>query len=402
MDNSNNKIVGAINTPTPIQPVVTCLDCSEPIEDIASAREYRDSLICVDCYYDNYARCEACMGIERHDDINIIHDDDYYCNSCIADRRDSCDCGDCNEGGGHYPEREYSSAHLPAFQSNEPGKVVKSTRVFSAEIECYAPSAETFRAVFNSTDKAIGVTGDGSLDAGGVEFQTPKLKGKNGEDQLRALCNTLNRNGFTVNRSTGLHIHLDGRGLLPRTLTTQEPKALKQLWAFYHHYEPVLHSFLPASRRQNTFCKPLATLSRIEFIKKAKTLHDLEVIWYRDSDKQHLAYRKSHKFDNSRYCGVNLHSLLGAKHLEIRYHSGTLNPTKILEWINLHLAIMDKAAAKALPLERTAYPSVEKGAQCMLVELGLSKKSCAYFMRRQRQFTTSTNEEGTLLVSESN
>jgi hypothetical protein len=241
----------------------------------------------------------------------------------------------------------------------------------------------------------IGVTEDGSLGNGGREFQTPKLRGAKGEAVLTTVCRALQSNEFTVNNDCGTHVHIDGKGLLPRTISKDEPTSLKQLWAFYLAYEPVIHSFLPQGRRSNRYCYSLYKVAAIDKVKACKTQRDIERLWYKAQHPRQLDSRKSHHYDDSRYAGVNLHSLLGQKNVEIRYHSGTINALKILHWVNLHTAILDRAALKVLPIEDSIAAlslAIPDRTTRMFDALGLSQKTRDYLLARQTKFNSNCNE----------
>lgn len=354
---------------------------------------------------DSLVACIDCGNVQRWAEMC-----GWNCNSCFHGEEERS-CGDCDSSPcecdeNFFEERAYSTDDLPQFQSTKPGKYIKSKRIFSAEIECYYPNGKALRAL-SEIPRAVGMSGDGSLNSQGIELQTPKLQGANGEALIMSICKTLQGADFTVDKTTGLHIHLDGKGLLPRSRTATEPLALKQLWAFYHLFDKVMLSFLPQSRRDNRFCHPVTQSANMLYIVNAKNLTQLEEAWYKDSRPWQIKSRKAHKYDNSRYCGLNLHSLFASRHVEIRFHGGTLNPTKILEWANLHQTILDLASAKKLDI-RTASEaeglSLRGQTQLFFNMLGLSEKSRRYFLRRQELFTASTESEDvsdTALLAES-
>lgn len=334
-----------------------------------------------------YCRCISCGSTQQWLEMH-----NWDCNTCHEGTIENQD----DDEEGYFEEKKWSSDNLPAFQSRGRGKYIKSGRIFSAEIECYYPNSRALRCL-NELPDGIGVASDGSLNECGIELQTPKLKGAQGEKQLTNLCNTLRKNGYTVDRTTGLHIHLDGRGLLPRTRGT-EPVALKQLWYFYHTFDDVLLSFLPVSRRNNHYCKPTkhsATASQIQAI---SSLRQAEELWYATRGEYNLRYAKDHHYHNSRYGGLNLHSLFSEKHAEIRFHGGTLNSVKILEWVNLHQTILDLAAKKELYIEvlsqiDSTYTLAQQTAVFFSI-LDLPKRTEKYFLQRQKTFASSQRSEG--------
>lgn len=342
----------------------------------------------------NAAPLSLCNGCHIESVAEEERDEEEECNECGYVE---CECS------GYFEEREYSTDNLPAFQSSKRGKYIKSLRIFSAEIECYYPRPSALGVLEHDIPNAIGVTGDGSLGHRGLELQTPKLKGANGEKQLQRVCEVLRKADYSVDRTTGLHIHLDGRGLLPRLRRMQEPTALKQLWYFYLAFDSVMLSFLPHSRRTNHYCHSMTTTTSKERIEAAKNIVELEQLWYKDSRQHEIKYRKAHKYDNSRYAGVNLHSLFASKHVEIRFHGGTLNAYKILEWIQLHQQILDLAAAKKLPIELIKQMdsswTLEQKTALFFELLGLPQRTQKYFLQRQKTFAKSNGTEGQELES---
>lgn len=328
----------------------------------------------------DYVACESCREVNLWENMQ-----NWQCNECY-DYCDRCESSPC-ECDNSMPERLYSAQNLPEFQSNDAGKIITSPRVFSAEIECYTDSVADANTISRAINRNIGITGDGSLNEYGIELQTPKLKGKNGENALKAVCKVLNDHGATVDTDCGLHIHLDGKGLLPRTLTTTDPIALKQLWQFYVVFDNVLLSFLPKSRRGNTFCKSMRDTAKHHHISNCRSQRDIEVLWYKTTNIQTLNQNKSHQKHSSRYHGVNMHILLAEKHLEVRFHSGTINATKMLEWTALHQRIADMAAANTLVTVETILDMTLADQTKMFFSiLGLPERAQKYFMRRQAQF----------------
>lgn len=341
---------------------------------------------------DSLSVCSICENQYRWEEMN-----GWLCHNCYTECTEECsECGmeDCE----CVPETdiEYATENLSTFQSSTKGKYITSPRIFSAEIECYYPNGAALRAL-NELPSGIGVSGDGSLNNRGIEIQTPKLKGAQGELQLKNICKLLSSHNYTVDKSTGMHIHLDGRGLLPRS-KTEEPIALKQLWYFYSVFDTVLMSMLPHSRRINRFCASTRLITKSDTIEDIATLYQLERKWYNESSDRQINYRKKHKYDSSRYAGVNLHSLLSARHLEIRFHGGTTNYIKILEWTALHQRILDLAAKKQLPLSKSkkalVFSTFGEQTNLFFELLGLPERSVKYFVERQKLFERSNETEG--------
>lgn len=323
----------------------TCYNCSELIPEDANKHEVMGETWCESCTENNTGFCFSCDTLMDMDVLYRCSDTEYRCESC----RDAY-----NEESDDYT-REYSTELLPRFTSKEVGDRIVSDRIFSAEIEAYYPDVSSMQEVSRMLPREVGISGDGSLHENGIEIQTPQLQGKAGEELLREICNALNRYDFHVDSSAGLHIHLDGKGLIPRTVTKHEPYALKRMLVFYLTFEDIILSFLPHSRRANRYAEQLSKKYQIQEIMEAKSERDIEKIWYRELRTTRLSRLKEGKYHDSRYTGVNLHSLFRDGHLEIRYHSGTINAEKILHWTALHQSILDGAVGREEKQERVLF-----------------------------------------------
>jgi len=63
-------------------------------------------------------------------------------------------------------------------------------------------------------------------------------------------------------------------------------------------------------------------------------------VWY---GRERVRVDTKSKYHHSRYFGINIHSWFFRRSLEFRYHSGTLNPVKITNFIMICQAFVDKA-----------------------------------------------------------
>lgn len=385
-------------TPTNDTPesVLACRDCGDTNSEGREVEliERNGRHFCITCHDERYMReCRGCGDSVDVDDMI----EGYYCSdSCYEDENsDSEDTGNVERGFNTESTRHQSASAGATY--------IESDRKFSAEIECFYPDYETLEEVASVLPREVGISGDGSLGSNGIEFQTPILKGKAGEDLIIHACKTLGRAGFEVTRQAGLHIHLDGAGLNPRTRTRHNPQSLKALWAFYIGFEDVLLSFLPPSRRGNQYCRLVKNAFHLSEIEQAETLEKLEQVWYRAKQRQAIKSRKSDKYDSSRYFGVNLHSLFANGHLEIRYHSGTLNAEKILYWVRLHQAIMDKAGGLwGYAMKAQATPNLADKTKLFFEALELGESAQKYLLERQKTFTSIAKDNDETVLTEDN
>lgn len=157
------------------------------------------------------------------------------------------------------------------------------------------------------------VVHDGSLDSyNSCEVVSPILEGDDGFEQIRKVCRKLVESGARVNRQCGLHVHLDAGDL--------NGHQIRQIFHRYARHEETIDSFMPRSRRgnANTFCMSLGgNLS---------------------SMSNNMRWVSENAYDVSgcigtRYLKVNLGAYHRHKTVEFRQHSGTVNASKIINWV---------------------------------------------------------------------
>lgn len=165
---------------------------------------------------------------------------------------------------------------------------------------------------------------DGSLDTHGKFRNTHELcvlaSERKIEKVIREVCALLKGNS-SVNKTCGLHVHLDMRH---RNLE----KAYANLWAA----QPFLYAMCPKTRIKNSYCKPV-------------------------SDYQ------TGKIDchGDRYVGINRSAYHRHKTVEVRIHSSTLDAVKIVSWVKLLVKIADSKKVDAVnPQLWKDMPTVKK------------------------------------------
>ena len=182
-------------------------------------------------------------------------------------------------------------------------------RKFGIEIEAYNCSRERLARELREPGIEIMVEGynhttrphwklvtDGSLNGNDTfELVSPILVGEAGLRELEKVCWVLDLCDVKVNESCGLHVHIDAAGF---SMATWRNLALS-----YKHLEPVIDRFMPASRRDNYYCKGLGHVSD-ETIRSARTVDELK-----------------NRIGN-RYHKVNLEAYSRHKTVEFRQHSG--------------------------------------------------------------------------------
>lgn len=184
------------------------------------------------------------------------------------------------------------------------------------EIECFIPGSDKFNEL-NKSIMALRIPGvemhrDGSIHPDdydedneehedGSEYTPVEFTivfNRSNPEPLKRLCEFLAAEGALVNKSCGLHVHLDQRDAI------EKHGVLSRRISRFRAALPILGQMVSESRRGNTYCQ-------------------MEVS------------RRS----GDRYYAINLTSLSKHKTIEVRLHSGTTDYTKIINWVELLYAI---------------------------------------------------------------
>jgi hypothetical protein len=190
---------------------------------------------------------------------------------------------------------------------------------------------------------------DGSIQVenGGEQTHEVTIIGKQEmiNDVVNRVCKVLNdeKVGAYVNNSCGLHVHLDMRKRDHKLCYLNLYKAL-----------PVLAAMVPINRTQNNIYCMLNRSGEFDNIEKM------------DRTTRRRQAINPVAFDD--------HGTI-----EVRLHSGSLNATKINNWINILTAIVDKKEV-ATTSERISTP------EDMRLAFGISESLVAYIKQRTEKF----------------
>lgn len=144
----------------------------------------------------------------------------------------------------------------------------------------------------------------------GWEVISPILNGYDGYEQIKKVTRILKKLNCYVNKDCGLHIHIGAENL--------SIENIHKVVSRYYYNQALIDSFIPKSRHYNYFSNPLDdTFSR----------HFLNGNVCVDSISGLIAYQYN------RYSHVNLYPLRKYGTIEFRQHQGTLDATKIVNWI---------------------------------------------------------------------
>lgn len=161
---------------------------------------------------------------------------------------------------------------------------------------------------------------------GGYELVSPVLKGAEGLNEVKLVCEALEEVGAIINKTCGFHAHF-GTDDFKDTI-----KVWRNLYINYATLESDIDAFMPPSRRNNIYCKTLKVNNWKEKMQSAKTLVDLErVITGRN-----------------RYFKLNSQSYWRHGTVEFRQHSGTVEFDKIKNWLMFCARLIDLSKKEKL------------------------------------------------------
>jgi hypothetical protein len=225
------------------------------------------------------------------------------------------------------------------------------TRDFGIEIEAFGISTATLERKLNeagietryegynhTTRRYWKIVSDSSLNGQNTfELVSPILNGENGLEQLETVCRVLKENNAKINKSCGLHVHLDAKDF--RT------ENWKKLYKNYMKIESTIESFMPESRRanNNSFCRSMKRNTSAARIERCNDLTEIEIV----------------ATNQNRYYKLNTRSYWRHETIEYRQHSGTIEFEKISNWL-LFTARLTEYAKQGFELENDSIEETEK------------------------------------------
>jgi hypothetical protein len=140
------------------------------------------------------------------------------------------------------------------------------------------------------------------------ELVSPPLSGVEGIEQVRTVLRALASCGATVNRSCGLHVHVDAGDL--------SPSQIGSILRRYSTFQGQIDNFMPASRRNSRWARRIdeSVISTVEGYANAATMR-----------------RSAGYLD--RYYAVNAAAFARHGTVEFRQHSGSVNAGKVARWV---------------------------------------------------------------------
>lgn len=182
------------------------------------------------------------------------------------------------------------------------------------------------------SDSSIRCQGRGSRTVGreySVEFVSPICQYTDIET-IQELVRKLRCGGAKVNDTCGIHVHVDA--------SNHTSKTLRNIVNIMASKEDLLYKTLKVEVRRERYCKKTDTRFLDELNhKRLQSMSEVETLWYNGPTG-----RNDH-YDESRYHGLNLHSVFSKGTIEFRIFNSTLHAGEVKSYIQLCLAISHQA-----------------------------------------------------------
>ncbi|MCK9371096.1 amidoligase family protein [Candidatus Dojkabacteria bacterium] len=274
--------------------------------------------VCRDKYL---TRCNSCAGWEETNHFTI-------CSVC--DKAICRNCEELHQSNCYFREL----TEIKFIDGKKENSILPFNRYVGVEIE--AERGE-IKGLLKDLEKEVGLTRDGSLEDRGVEVQTPPATFDALENIIKKTTKVLKNHGYKGTIHCGLHLHFDARDIM------NDHKKIIQVIKTFYAVEDIIYSMLPPSRWGTHYCQQLNKNYLYKNFKKQLKKNDIEKEIYKETNMRNIEQRKNHKYDAVRYYGLNIHSIFFRHTIELRYHSGTIEDYKIINWINIASRIIDYA-----------------------------------------------------------
>lgn len=213
---------------------------------------------------------------------------------------------------------------------------------------------------------------------GGWELVSPILNGDEGFRQLKLACDALDAAGCRVNKSCGVHVHLDAR--------SEDFGTIQRFTMNYAKMEDCIDILQPHSRRasNNHLIQSLSHVrhddsearqvqkinSTIDAIRSCRSVSDIVSLF------------------GTRYRKINLESYTRHGTVEIRQHSGSLDAEKIEHWVRLMGALFAASRASRSVAKRRVNGQTSHFRLKWLFEMTMQGATRKYMGKRARQLNT--------------
>lgn len=338
-----------------------CPHCNDVTDSLCERCEKcSDCCSCETCSYGRYgsghrveSTCESCNLCSDHCEC-------YYCEGCDSRTTEVCNsCDHCNDccscSNSDAPRYSGKFDYLGTSTKEIP-------RYVSLELE-YAKCDDTYPVTQVCERWKDYCVEDGSLPDEGFEINTNPSRGETFGKHIADVCSSMRNAGADVNRSCGMHVHVDARDL--------NWHDIYKLALIYMRVEDALFAMQPSSRQSNRYCERVDSTYRLN----AKAYkHELLNKLYghnfpkdRKEGKPGITYKKNkrvfyernEKYHTARYFALNLHTFFYRGTIEFRHAASTTNTEKATNWGLVCMWIVERASKmtvsqiNALPKDST-------------------------------------------------
>lgn len=222
-------------------------------------------------------------------------------------------------------------------------------------------SGRTWLLVYDGSIETHDERGRTSSSSYSVELNSPVLE-YGDIPLLQEVIRALRRAGGVTGPTyrCGTHLHISADDFTPRQLIN--------LVNIFSSKEDYLWDALQVSTARSTYCQKIDR----DFVeklnkKKPKTMAEIQKLWYRgDEDEVY------HRYSNTRYKTLNLHSFFQHGHYEIRCCNASLHAGVVRSQIVLALAINNAAMTKKYCSPRVSHSdNMRYSFRVWLLNLGL-------------------------------
>lgn len=220
------------------------------------------------------------------------------------------------------------------------------------------PEDRNWKIMRDSSIECTNRQGERASQLYSVEFVSPICQYKDIET-LQELVRALRNAGARVNGRCGIHVHVDA--------SKHTPKTLRNIVNIMASKEDLLYKALNVNVRREHYCEKADTRFLDEVNKRPPlTMEQIKDMWYDGEDGSWRHY------DDTRYHGLNLHSVFSKGTIEFRLFNSTLHAGKVKAYVQLSLAISHQALIQKRAMRNKTHSSNEKYTfRTWLLRLGL-------------------------------
>lgn len=190
------------------------------------------------------------------------------------------------------------------------------------------------------------VTNTGTGLSNGLELVSPPLTREEMKRQLEIVTNVLGEIGAKVDRTCGVHVH--------HHIDDLSVENIKNVYRLYNKHQDYINQIMPASRRQSTlsgYCRRISE-GEMAMVESAQTIYDIK------------------NAQASRYKVINFQAYLKYGTIEFRQHSGSVDFTKLWNWILITQSLIAQAKAKK-EVKPLSEAQKKRALEAFTKELGL-------------------------------